>query len=109
MNQPGCIHFHEDSAPLYDQFPERYQKNVKMFRYPGEVSDTVESVLVQNAFYVDFSDGKILRTRVGGVKGEDPLDFPFTSISHIEWFYGDDVPEPLTPQPPRPKRNRAED
>jgi hypothetical protein len=64
----------------------------------------IKTLLVQNAFPIDFAP-EIIRTRVGGTKEEDPVDFPLASISHIEWFYGNDLPEPLTPVEPKPKKN----
>lgn len=90
MNRPCRIHFHEDSAPLVDSLPDPYLVNLRRATHQGA---TQFSLLVQNAFYIDFAPN-ILRTRLSG-KEDNPIDFPIESISHIEWFYGDDVPEPL--------------
>jgi hypothetical protein len=85
MNRPCRIHFHDDSLVCIDRL--------------GLAS---YSLLAQNAFYIDFNP-QVLRTRVGG-KDDDPIDFPLDSVSHIEWFYGDDVPEPLVPwEQPAPR------
>lgn len=96
MNRPCLIHFHDDAAPLANQLPERYQDNIYEKGGGGVIDYTVRSLLVQNAFPIDFAP-EIIRTRVGGTKEEDPVDFPLASISFIEWFYGDDVPSPLVP------------
>lgn len=96
MNRPCRIHFYDDSAPLVDQLPERYRGNIDSKGGGAGLAYTVRSLLVQSAFYVDYAPD-IVRTRVGGTKEEDPVDFPVEGISHIEWFYGSDVPSPLTP------------
>lgn len=98
MNRPCRIHFHEDAAPLYSHLPERYQHNV--YECDNTQTGIVRSLLVQNAFPIDFAP-HIIRTRVCGTKEEDPVDFPLASISLIEWFYGPVVPEPLRPWTPR--------
>lgn len=92
MNRPCRIHFHEDSAPVIELLPERYRDNLEHTTYQGV---SRYSLLAQTAFYIDFAPN-ILRTRVSGMR-EDPIDFPLESVSHVEWFYGDDVPSPLTP------------
>lgn len=102
MNRPCRIHFHEDKSPWVESLPERYQANVEANPSNPEI---VGSIIVQNAFYVDYAPS-IIRTRVGGTKKEDPVDFQGSSITHIEWFYGDDVPEGLVPDP---GRKREED
>lgn len=94
MNRPCRIHFHEDAAPLYGQLPKQYQSYVHGGRRSD--NDVVEILLAQNAFYIDFSNGAILRTRLNG-KDSDPVDFPVASVSFVEWFYGEDVPSPLKP------------
>lgn len=98
MNKPCQIRFHEDSAPLFERLPERYRSHATELRGGREVL----SLLVQNAFIIDYAP-EILRTRVGGSKSENPVDFPLASISFIEWYYGTEVPEPLTPEPHVPK------
>lgn len=98
MNRPCRIYFHEDTAPIIEHLPERYQANAEA----EEGTGIVTSLLVQNAFPIDFAP-EIIRTRVAGSKEENPVDFPLASISLIEWFYGNDVPEPLVPYVPRPK------
>jgi hypothetical protein len=97
MNRPCRIHFHDDSAPSVEQLPERYRNNVEKSAHQGVQR---YALLVQNAFPIDFAPN-IIRTRVGGTKEEDPVDFPLESISHIEWFYGSEVPAPLSPWTPR--------
>lgn len=104
MNRPARIHFHEDSAPLYADLPDRYRSNVEEGGRNGVVE--VRTLLVQKAFLIDFAP-HILRTRVGGTKEEDPLDFPLASISFIEWFYGPSVPSPLRPWTPRDARGEG--
>lgn len=99
MNKPCTIHFHTDSAPLKRYLPERYQPNVILQGNAGEAL----AIAVQNGFLIDFSP-EILRTRVAGQKIEDPVDFPLSAISFIEWHYGEKVPEPLTAEPHQ-KRN----
>lgn len=101
MNRPCRIHFHDDSAPGVGQLPERYRDNMQTHSRQGV---STYSLLVQNAFYIDFAP-HILRTRVGGTKEEDPVDFPVDIISHIEWFFGQDVPSPLTPFVAPPRRD----
>ena len=96
MNRPCKINFHDDDAPLLNQLPERYRRNAESDPLTG----VVYSLLLQNAFPIDFAP-TIIRTRVGGTKEENPVDFPLASISSIEWFYGSDVPAPLTPWVPR--------
>lgn len=100
MNRPCRIHFHDDSAPPISQLPERYKNNAETITRQGVSSYTL---LVQNAFPIDFAP-HILRTRVGGTKEEDPLDFPWESIAFVEWFYGSEVPAPLHPWTPRTDR-----
>lgn len=100
MNRPCRIHFHEDSSPNLRSIPEEYHSNLEKTTSAG-ISRL--SLLAQNAFYIDFAPN-ILRTRIGGTKEEDPIDFPVESITHIEWFYGDKVPEPLTPWTQLPRR-----
>lgn len=101
MNRPCRIHFFGDSGPRPEDLPERYHDYLERTVYHGE---TGLRLLAQNAFYIDFAPS-VLRTRVGGTKEEDPVDFLVESISHIEWFYGADVPSPLVPwTPPPPKR-----
>jgi hypothetical protein len=95
MNRPCKIHFHEDAAPLYEQLPERYQKYVCDPDLRN--GDVVPAIFSQNAFFIDFTNGTIIRTRVTGEKEADPIDFPVTSISFVEWYYGTDVPPPLKP------------
>lgn len=103
MNRPCRIYFHEDAAPSVAQLPPRYRSNVET---DATYTDHLVALLVQNAFYVDYAHGSIVRTRVGGSKNEDPVDFPLASISHVEWFYGDDIPEALVPwTDPNPARN----
>lgn len=96
MNRPCRIHFHDDAAPLFDQLPERYRDNVDAKGGGAGSPRTVRSLLVQNAFPIDFAPA-IIRTRVDGTKEEDPVDFPLASIMFIEWFYGPTAPEPLRP------------
>lgn len=94
MNRPCRIHFHEDAAPLFGQLPKQYQSYV-----PGANKsdhDVVRALLAQNAYYIDFSNGTVLRTRQNGKKS-DPIDFPVASVSFVEWFYGEAVPPPLNP------------
>ncbi len=95
MNRPCTIHFHEDAAPLFGQLPEPYQR----YAYDPDLKDDdpVVALLSQNAFYIDFTHGLVLRTRAPGVKEADPIDFPLSSIAWIEWYYGPHVPSPLTP------------
>lgn len=93
MNRPCRIHFHDDAGPLLGQLPERYRQNVEDCDGSGQV---VRTLLVQNAFPIDFAP-IIIRTRVGGTKEENPVDFPLASVLFIEWFYGSDVPSPLRP------------
>lgn len=100
MNRPCRIHFHEDSSSFLSRLPDRYKDNIEVYTEQGV---SVGSLLSQNAFYIDFAPS-VLRTRVSGSKEEDPVDFPIDSISHIEWFYGDDVPEPLEPWVQQPRR-----
>jgi hypothetical protein len=89
MNRPCMINFHGDAAPLADSLPERYRSNVTQVGNDGEAL----ALVVQHAFYVDYAPD-IVRTRVGGTKGEDPVDFFQSSISFIEWYYGDDAASP---------------
>jgi len=101
MNRPCKITFHENSAPLIRELPERYYMNTDLVLGNGSgdeyFSDSpVGSIFVQNAFLIDFAP-LVLRTRVGGTKEEDPIDFPLSTILFIEWFYGSDVPSPLKP------------
>lgn len=91
MNRPCKINFHDDAAPIKWDLPDRYQANATIV---GQGIDTVRSLLVQHAFYVDFAP-EILRTRVGN-REDNPVDFPMSSVSHIEWFYSD-TPSPLVP------------
>ena len=100
MNRPCRIHFHEDAAPLYGQLPKRYQQNVEVI---DGSSGVVSTLLTQNAFPIDFAP-MIIRTRVGGTKEEDPVDFPLASILFIEWFYGETLPAPLRYVAPKPRR-----
>lgn len=100
MNRPCTVHFHQDAAPLIDNLPDRYRANVISRTGFGEVM----SIAVQHAFYIDYAPN-ILRTRVGGTKEEDPIDFFQESISFIEWYYGSDVPPQLMPQPPSSRKN----
>lgn len=104
MNRPCRIHFHEDSAPSFEELPTRYQKNVEGYDSMNGGYGPVDTLLVQIAFLIDFAP-HILRTRVDGTKEEDPVDFPLSSISFVEWFYGEDVPEPLRPWVPREPRS----
>lgn len=85
MNVPCRIHFHGDSAPKPYQLPQRYRDSLNVTVHQGEESVSLD---VGHAFYVNFWPS-IVRTRVGGTKGEDPVDFQSAGISHIEWFYGD--------------------
>lgn len=99
MNRPCKITFHENSAPLLGELPDRYQEYTDLVlgnrdEYFNE--SPVGSIFVQNAFLIDFAP-LVLRTRVGGTKEEDPIDFPLSTILFIEWFYGSDVPSPLKP------------
>lgn len=94
MNHPCKIYFHEDTAPLYGQLPDRYKAYVCDPDLDDD--DPVVCLLSQNAFFIDFTNGSILRTRVGGHKEEDPIDFPISSIAWIEWYYGSNAPAPLT-------------
>lgn len=93
MNRPCKIHFHEDTGPLYGQLPGRYQQYV-CDPDLGE-NDVVLALYSQHAFYIDFTHGVIIRTRVTGEKEADPIDFPSGSVAFIEWYYGTDVPPPL--------------
>jgi len=95
MNRPCKIYFNEDNALLYGQLPERYKKYVCDPDLDDD--DVVLALYSQNAFLIDFTNGSILRTRVTGEKEADPIDFPMNAISAIEWYYGTDVPPPLTP------------
>lgn len=106
MNRPCIVHFHEDTAPLLIDLPERYRANVvnSVGVEGGGDHQYVLSLAVQHAFYIDYAPN-ILRTRVGGTKEEDPVDFFQPSISFIEWYYGTDVPPQLTPQAPSSRRN----
>lgn len=101
MNRPCRIRFHEDSAPRLEDLPERYHPYLETRTRQGV--HTI-SLLAQHAFYVDFAPN-ILRTRSGG-RHDDPIDFPMDSVSCIEWFYGEDVPEPLVPYEGPPSRER---
>ena len=95
MNRPCLIRFHEDTAPLYEDLPERYHRYVCDSGLSN--NDPVIALYSQHAFYIDFSNGAILRTRVTGEKESDPVDFPMASVALIEWYYGTKVPPPLTP------------
>lgn len=103
MNRPCRIHFHEDSSPDAEQLPHRYQDNLESHTADGA---RVCSLLVQNAFYIDYAP-HILRTRVGGTREENPVDFPTDTISHVEWFFGQEVPAPLTPYVRPPQREEV--
>lgn len=105
MNRPCRIHFYADAAPSISRLPDRYKVNAEILDESGQDSDAVASIMVQNAFPIDFAP-EIIRTRVGGKKEEDPVDFPLSSISFIEWFYGADVPNELEPYVRR-SRNEA--
>ncbi len=99
MNKPCRIHFHDDAAPTLSQLPERYRANIET-----SGGGVVHSLLVQNAFYVDYTHGMVVRTRLVSRHTDDPIDFPLASVSLVEWFYGEDVPAPLKPEPST-KRN----
>jgi hypothetical protein len=105
MNRPARIHFHQDADVRARDLPERYLPNVTTFG-PGD--DQVRTILVQVAFPIDYAPS-IIRTRLDHYH-DDPVDFPLVSISMIEWFYGDQVPDPLRPyeKPPRKRVDQFE-
>lgn len=88
MNRPCLIHFHPDDAPLVVDLPERYQERVlSTDTYANSDDRLALSIALDHAFYIDFAP-HLVRTRAGGNKEEDPVDFPVSSVSFIEWFYG---------------------
>jgi hypothetical protein len=87
MNRPCFVHFHPDDAPLVTDLPERYQARVVSTNgYENSDEKLALTIAIDHAFYIDFAP-HLLRTRAGGNKEEDPVDFPVSSISFIEWFY----------------------
>lgn len=95
MNRPCKISFHEETAPLYGQLSHEFQKYV--CEPDLDDDDLVLSIYSQYAFYIDFTHGVILRAKVTGEREGNPIDFPTSSISFVEWYYGTKVPPPLTP------------
>lgn len=88
MNKPCYVHFHPDDAPLVMDLPKRYQERVVTATGHEHVEDQIALTLaVGHAFYIDVAP-HLLRTRANGDKLEDPVDFPVSSVSFIEWFYG---------------------
>lgn len=90
MNRSCLVHFHPDDAPFVSDLPERYQERV--IQTNGFADDQENqlalSIAIDHAFYIDFAP-HLLRTRAGGSKEEDPVDFPVSSLAFVEWFYGD--------------------
>lgn len=87
MNRPCIAHFHYDDAPRVIDLPERYHDYVIRDDWDKPFEEQIAlAVSLGHAFYIDFAPN-VLRTRVGGNKEEDPVDFPMSSISFIEWDY----------------------
>lgn len=87
MNRPCLIHFHVDDAPFVVDLPVRYQDRVaNAAEYVNGNEHLALALSVDHAFYIDVAP-HLLRTRANGDKLEDPVDFPVSSISFIEWFY----------------------